>query len=364
MATYLPDLIPEDVYLDAGINKYVRTQKHPTLPYLIHNYTEAATWDNVWNEATLNCRGLITIEGTGEIIARPFPKFFNHDQEQAAQFDLDEEVIVLDKADGSLGILYPLPDGQGYAIATRGSFTSDQAAWATAHWNKNHASVFTPKEGLTYLFEIVYRENRIVLDYGDFEGLILLGAIDNATGAAVPLSEAMDGWEGRTVEVFPHSTLREVLNAPEHDNAEGFVVWSPERNERVKIKFAEYKRLHKLLTGVNERHVWEVLSRGEDPAEAFSGAPDEFHGWLRSVIQQLEAQFAAIVEDAKKAHAEVLAELPEGWERRDYALLAGQRKERALLFLLLDERPLDASVWKLIYPEANQTFKVVSSDAD
>ncbi len=34
----------------------------------------------------------------------------------------------------------------------------------------------------TYLFEIIYPENRIVIDYGDSDDLILLSIINNETG--------------------------------------------------------------------------------------------------------------------------------------------------------------------------------------
>lgn len=61
-------------------------------------------------------------------VLRPLPKFLNHDQPEAPVIALDEPVVVTDKADGSLGIIYPTPDGP--AVATRGSFASDQALHA------------------------------------------------------------------------------------------------------------------------------------------------------------------------------------------------------------------------------------------
>ena len=37
---------------------YVRVQRHPTTPLLIHNYTEKAQFASVWNPVTLVCRGV------------------------------------------------------------------------------------------------------------------------------------------------------------------------------------------------------------------------------------------------------------------------------------------------------------------
>src|SRR3989304_2634754 len=73
----------------------------------------------------------------------------------------------------SLGILYWLNDKPW--ITTRGSFTSDQALWATDWFRKNINCDNLPKD-LTLLFEIIFDMNRIVVKY-DFEGLVFLAAI-------------------------------------------------------------------------------------------------------------------------------------------------------------------------------------------
>jgi RNA ligase len=172
------DLLDRELLFKMLDNDYVKKQVHPTAPYFILNYTEKCTWDEEWNEVTLQCRGMIVHSETYEIIARPLRKFFNHDQPQAPQLHLDDQVMVFDKADGSLGILYRLPDAE-MAVATRGSFTSDQALWAT-NWLKERGTTDALwRSNWTYLFEIIYPENRIVVDYRGFEGLGLLGAIDN-----------------------------------------------------------------------------------------------------------------------------------------------------------------------------------------
>lgn len=365
--TTLFDILDRDDYESAVANKHIKVQTHPTLPYLIHNYTDAATWDEAWTPATLACRGLITDAETGEVLARPFRKFFNHDQAQAPSVGLDDEVVVFDKADGSLGILYPLPDGT-WAIATRGSFASDQAIWATDLYLTRYADTFTPTAGLTYLFEIIFPENKIVVDYGDRRDLVLLGAVNIATGETVAHDVAFATWPGLTVDVFPHTTLREVLDAPERRNAEGFVVWDPKSDERVKIKFAEYKRLHKLLTGVNARHIWEVLAAGDDPNIIFASAPDEFHIWMRTVITDLTVKFdtekARISEVFTAVHADVVAEHGADFGRREFAIAASKSADRAALFLLLDDRSADDLIWKSLRPAGETSVRKVSSDSD
>lgn len=78
------------------------------------------------------------------------------------------------------------------AIATRGSFTSEQAGHATAVLHTCYPR-FEPPEGLTVLFEIVYPGNRIIVDYCDTDDLVLLGAVDTATGDYVALHRLVTG---------------------------------------------------------------------------------------------------------------------------------------------------------------------------
>src|SRR3954469_17993310 len=174
MSLYIDQLCDPALLADMVGGGYIRTQNHPSLPLLIHNYTEKAQYENVWNAATLACRGLV-VSRDGRVLARPFAKFFNHGQPGAPELDLDGPVAVTDKADGSLGVLFPTPDG--WAVATRGSFDSEQARHATKVWRSRYAGSFQPPEGLTLLFEIIYPGNRIVLDYGDLDDLVLLGAV-------------------------------------------------------------------------------------------------------------------------------------------------------------------------------------------
>ena len=75
--------------------------------------------------------------------------------------DLEAAVEVTDKHDGSLGILYPAPDGRN-AVATRGAFESAQALHASELYRREYERAWRPESGWTYLWEIVYPANRIV----------------------------------------------------------------------------------------------------------------------------------------------------------------------------------------------------------
>jgi len=360
--THLSDLFDLGEYQEAVAAGLVRVREHPTEPLLIHNYTQAATWNQAWNPVTLTCRGLITHRDTGAIVARPFQKFFNHGQAEAPEFTLEDEVVVMEKADGSLAVHYPT--SAGYAIATRGSFTSDQALWATAHYRSTYAETFIPNPHWTYLYEIIAPHNRIVVDYGDFSDLVLLGAVETATGRTVPLPQASEGWPGPTVDIFPHGTFAEVLKAPERSNAEGFVVWRPSTDSRVKIKHSEYLRLHRLIYGVNERHVWDVLSHGDDLGAAFQGAPDEFHEWVKGVASRLTSEHVKREREARTAYEEALRSLPQIFSRREFAESASKHHLKSLLFLLHDGKDIGPALWQSLRPSGGATLRSAGPDAD
>ncbi len=365
---HLFNVVDRATYKKAVEAGYIKVQSHPEIQgYTIHNYTDACTWDQAWDEATLNCRGLIT-DDDGNIVARGMPKFFNSDQEQAPVFALDDEVIVSDKVDGSLGILYYPPDFSE-AIATRGSFASEQAVWATNWWRENRPATAL-EHGKTYLCASIYPENRIVVDYGGKEGLVWLGTVDNETGKFEP------GWSLPidSAPRYSYQTWGEVLAAPARDNAEGFVVTRVSDGAMVKIKYEDYKRLHKYMTRVTERHVWECLMEERSLEAEFAGAPDEFHVWVREVANRLNSEF-------EKRHIQLIKDyraimfgplektfsypyVEEREAKKNFALAVKDEKDKAYFFMMYDEKTCIPSIWKELKPAAGETFRVVSSDAD
>lgn len=329
-------LLDQDTLAQHILAGLVRAQDHPTLPLRILNYTERCAYDGAWDDVTRQCRGLIYDTATFEVVARPFPKFFNYGQPGAADLDLDAPAWVTEKMDGSLGILYPvIEDGGVYAVATRGSFTSEQALHATEVWRERYAGgPWFPTPGYSYLFEIIYPGNRIVCDYGDTDDLVLLAALSTETGG-VRLPE---GWPGPSAEQHPYRTLREALEAEPRPNAEGFVVtmFIPDgREERVKIKQDDYVALHRILTGTNARNVWEVAAVTAcvgyvtdpkqwgsflriDPARAdevlalgddwLAGVPDEFYGWIEETTATAEETVYRLLDEAQSIVEQAKAE--------------------------------------------------------
>src|SRR5687767_12576091 len=90
-------------------DRLITTQQHPEFPLLIHNYTAGCQYSRAWDEYTLMCRGLIT-DLQGNVVARPFPKFFNLEEHQMpgsklSPINWNQPFTVTKKMDGSLGIV-------------------------------------------------------------------------------------------------------------------------------------------------------------------------------------------------------------------------------------------------------------------
>lgn len=375
MSVHLSDLLDLEALGEAVAEGYVSERTHPTEPLRILNYTARAQYDEVWTPVTLQCRGLIVDHG-GNVVARPFRKFFNYGTEAAGELDLNARVTVTDKMDGSLAILYPATDG--YAIATRGSFTSKQALHATDVLRARYAQ-FEPPAGTTVLFEVIYPANRIVCDYAGLDDLVLLGAVDIATGAVAGPDRVPD-WPGPRTEVFEHRTLADALAAPPREGAEGVVIHFPERNVMVKVKQDDYVALHRIMTQTTNRTVWEFLAvtecaylihepkhwgtyLGLDPARALeilaigpnwldrltSNVPDEFHEWLRKTIDALTNDAAALAAEIQ-AEADRLRGLYAG-DRASLYAAAREHPHGGAVMLVIDGRDVTRQIWRALYPE-------------
>lgn len=281
---------------------YVKRNSHPDDVALeIWCYTHNAQFDNVWNEATTQARGLITY--AEEVISRPFKKFFNYEQHFNVYKKLPQgHGLIREKLDGSFGVLYRNPNTGEYGVSSKASFTSPQAQWATDYlrhqMNVEYMGLDTDR--FTYLWEIIYPANRIVLPY-DYSGLVLLEVIHTESGetdhAEFQRLEALGirvpkVYDSRTIDLADLSVLYQQVE----DTEEGFVV-RYDNGVRIKVKGEEYLRLHRIVTGMSEKSIWEMLRDGKraELIDTIKTMPDEFYGWAMGVINRLDAEYNEVM---------------------------------------------------------------------
>lgn len=398
MTLYLHDLIDLGELHHCMEEKRIAKQVHPTLPISIYNYTAKAQFRNVWLNSERICRGLIVEDGTDKIIARGPSKFFNYGDPRVGEIPLDAPVRVTGKEDGSLGIGWTY-EGH-YGIATRGSFMSEQAIHATAKIDSYIESVIDIRssKGLTEIYEIVYPQNRIVLDYGDRDELIKLGSVTNSTGTIDTRYVIQVASAGRM-------TFGEAVSLPVPDDEEGYVVdildGPFKASAHVKLKGETYKALHAILTETSARRLWCQMAwreckdllppavEGDDAAEkvwAFrlgndpddfkridtsktleesflEQVPDEFYEWVTKQIDSINDNVYDLLGQGMVL-ADKIKDMPKGMERhlmiKDHPLVTE-------IIRYVDSGCEDSSgmtvlAWKLSKPGDETPFKTKEED--
>jgi RNA ligase len=244
--------------------------------YNVINYAvvfeETFLWDSndpVGSAIRRECRGMI-FNQDGELISRPYAKFFNIGEKEETQLNkvnLYESHIVLEKLDGSM--IRPIPTAEGFNLATKAGVTeiSQQAEVFISdkpHYAKFIHSMFDGK--LTPIFEWVSRKNRIVVDYEN-DNLILtairntemghylpyFNMLDLAEHWNIPVVKAVDGLAVQNIELF-------VKQIREWENGEEGVVVRFDSGHMVKVKSADYVLRHKTKDAINqEKNVLQCL---------------------------------------------------------------------------------------------------------
>lgn len=320
---------------------YVRAVRHPSLPYTLYNYTSKAQFEDHWPSEVMACRGLILADN-GECVARPFDRFFNWGERD--RYSGGHITLVTEKVDGSLGILYR--DGDRKHIATRGSFDSEQAQWATAFLNDHYEDLDRIPPEWTLLFEIVYPSNRIVVDYGEDEDLFLLAIRNRFTGEYLPFEEVRQtaNWYAFPLpDVYQFNNAEEIVEACRSldGNAEGWVAEFSD-GQRFKFKGDMYLELHRLVTNTSFKRVLSWVADGVYN-DMVAGVPDEFLEQVKGWKQDIEKRINIITREVEQAYHQA----PKV-DRKTFAMWV-QKHEPALapyLFARLDGRDYTELIYR------------------
>jgi RNA ligase len=378
--------------------RLVSANRHPTLPLTVYAYTEYCQYIRAWTPVTMAARGLV-VHDEGNVIARSWGKFFNvHEHGRGHEFAPplpDEPFETYDKVDGSLAVIFWYAGA--WHVTTRRSFESPQAQWVRQWLGKADTSRLV--KGLTYIAEAVYPQNRVVVDYGQREDLVLLGAT-LPNGTDVPLSDIAGHWQGIGSVIRAHEpvTLAELARLAEAGldltgkpvtgiESEGWVI-RYQSGVRVKVKQEEYLRLAALVGEIGTEDVWrwtaisrfgphfpaKYLARSLGcPASDISGlggdfdepmraaiekAPDEYHDQVRTAVDQLTWGAGDVFAEMQHRFNQIKTI----GDRGDFARAANQIEDkqiRAGVFLLLDGKIEDAKLraWVAVKPAPERLFR-------
>jgi RNA ligase len=301
--------------------------------YTVINYAvafeETFLWDSndsVGSAIRRECRGMI-FNQDGELISRPYAKFFNIGEKEETQLNkvnLYESHIVLEKLDGSM--IRPIPTSEGFNLATKAGVTeiSQQAEVFISdkpHYAKFIHSMFDGK--LTPIFEWVSRKNRIVVDYEN-DNLILtairntemgnylpyFNMLDLAEHWNIPVVKAVDGLAVQNIELF-------VKQIREWEDSEG-VVLRFDTGHMVKVKSADYVLRHKTKDAINqEKNVLQCLLNDSVDDLVPLLTPED-----ADRLKRFQGAFWAGLEDVGTDIHDTYRQIDRGQSQKDFALFA------------------------------------------
>lgn len=307
-------VIPEDIRenlrteIDAG---YIKESVSEDGQYVMLKYTKAAMFDQKWNEATVNFRGVLTDREHRKVYARSFSKFFNVSEHEGRpafpSLPKDENVVLAKKMDGSLGLIAHV-DGEN-KVYTSGSAQTEDNEIAAEGGKILHeitgSSGWKPPKNVTVLAEIISEKNVIVVDYEGRRDLVVLSAVDNRTGKTLPDDEVQKMTEGFTqvekIDGGAPMSYEDAMSRPVPSGEEGYVLEFQESGLRAKVKGEEYKQAHSILTNMSAKSLWRSIDEGEDA----------------QLLKSLENAPERAKITVQKAHAEIIRRRDEKMAERE-----------------------------------------------
>jgi RNA ligase len=292
----------------------VNMSKDPTGELELFDYSLQCQFAGNWNVFTLMSRGLILCPGQKKIVSMCLPKFLNI--QELEFWTPNESFTTTEKVDGSCLFLFFWKNE--WHCSTRGSFVSDQAKWALA-WAKNNIKLDGLNPNLTYICEVIYPENRVVVKY-DWSGLVLLTAFDLLTGEEQDyqnLSSSLKDFGFRFLKQYDFSYTDEIVSLCEKSptdedglyalssNEEGFVV-KFKNGLRMKIKGKQYLLAHKAKNSLSPLSAWESAMLCQDMTETMKLLPDEFFQEWSNLVEVFNKKFANKMKEIKEDHLATL----------------------------------------------------------
>ena len=242
---------------------------------------------------TIECRSLILDRETFDVISRKFDRFFNFGEFEEFYHDFNfDNCHIMSKEDGSLVGVYYNPHTDKFSISTRSLANAELTNDYGFTWYKQilMAGGFKDDEDFqlrmravpdaqiwTFLFEYVSPYNRIVTPYTEPQ-LVFIGARRHtgewmSKDVMIQYVHYFDSLSIRLPEFYdkPKNIQDVVERANELANLkEGFVLWDPDSNKRLKIKSDTYVLAHTL------RGETKIPTDKNVFAMIFSGEADEF----------------------------------------------------------------------------------------
>lgn len=312
----------------------------------------------------IECRGLILDNETFEPLCRPFDRFFNYGEapETYSEFQITRSVG-FDKLDGSLIKIWYHSRTNTWYCGTRGTafaeadvygwpLTFDQLVYRAVgvnnHEEFNELCHMYLNKSISYMFEVTSRENRVVTVYEN-TNLWFLGG--RYTNSGLPVSDcgSFPCLSPAQYSFSDAEQCKRVANSLT-DLKEGFVLYDPVADKRVKVKSDTYVTLHHIKgEGLNPKRIMELVCANEQD-EYLTHFPED-----REHIQPIaDAQVKMMREMAN--NYEKVREIE---EQKEFALAVKHLTYSGMLFSARGQKKEPWQMWEAL--ELNKRYKVLLS---
>ena len=219
--------------------------------------------DDLGGAIRRECRGLI-FDKEGNLISRPFHKFFNVNERpetQSSEIDISAPHTIMEKMDGSM--IRPVPLNGSFRLGTKMGVT-DIAEDAEKLLNEERIQFIEIMiaDNKTPIFEYVAPDNQIVLPY-ETADLVLLAIRDNLNGEYIPFNRHVPFNVVPVYGSVNESLSDYIVKARERENREGDIIRFAD-GHMIKIKNDWYVRIHKTLDRVTfDRNIVSLILNEE-----------------------------------------------------------------------------------------------------
>jgi RNA ligase len=203
-------------------------------------YAGVSTFDNPYAR---ECRG-IKFDSQGNLIGRPFHKFFNLNEKEETKFenqDWTESFTLFNKWDGSM--IHPaLVHGELVFMTRKGVTDVALQAMKECEYNADEMIALL-QNGFTPIYEFISPNNKIVIHYNEAR-LVPLNLRDMRTGTYFSGFSETDGPIGDHC----NGSIEEILDSIKRaSDLEGTVIQFHQSQRFIKFKADDYCALHRVL---------------------------------------------------------------------------------------------------------------------
>lgn len=296
------------------------------------------------------CRGIKFCTETGNILQRPFHKFFNVGEREETlpnNIDFSNVAFKQEKLDGSMIAPIKVPESGKLRLTTKmgiNKISMQAEKFVAGKPDYVHFMTELMDMGYTPIFEWCSRKNRIVLDYPE-DQLILLAVRDNVSGRYLKMDEVC------LITAFDYSIkiAAEIKYNPEHDiknavNVEGDVITFDD-GHKVKLKCDWYVSLHKIKSAISLEHNLVDIVINNKLDDILPEIDEELKGKIVRYQKDLQGLISTMHESATEMFSSNYSENRAEFAKR---IASVEPVYRTILFSMYDKKKLSEIIVSII----------------